>query len=79
MGLMMRVSPLITIFTDCAFVNFVNRPLTERAAEALSAQNGIEIQGKRARVAWGRSKPGKGKEKAKEGEAGSSGTMQIEA
>jgi pre-mRNA-splicing factor RBM22/SLT11 len=47
--------------TDCAFVNFVNRPTAERAAEALSAQNGIEVQGKRAKVVWGRSRPKKGK------------------
>ncbi|CAD6574083.1 MAG: Pre-mRNA-splicing factor slt11 [Tremellales sp. Tagirdzhanova-0007] len=47
--------------SHCAFVNFVSRSLAERAAEALSAQNGIEVQGKRAKVVWGRSRPNKGK------------------
>jgi pre-mRNA-splicing factor RBM22/SLT11 len=39
--------------------------MAERAAEALAAQSGIEVEGKRAKVAWGRSKP---KPKAKEQE-----------
>lgn len=51
----------LIFLADCAFVNFVTRALAERSAEALSAQNGIEVQGKRAKVVWGRSKPNKGK------------------
>ncbi|WVF67975.1 pre-mRNA-splicing factor SLT11 [Kwoniella sp. CBS 6097] len=47
--------------SHCAFVNFINRPLAERVAEALSAQNGIEVSGKKAKVVWGRSRPQKGK------------------
>ncbi|WVR08621.1 pre-mRNA-splicing factor SLT11 [Kwoniella sp. DSM 27419] len=47
--------------SHCAFVNFVTRPLAERAAEALSAQGGIEVSGKRAKVVWGRSRSQKGK------------------
>lgn len=42
---------------DSAFVRFNTRALAERAAEALSAQSGIEVEGKKAKVAWGRSKP----------------------
>jgi pre-mRNA-splicing factor RBM22/SLT11 len=52
------------LMIDCAFVNFNTRALAERTAEGLSAQGGIEIEGKKAKVAWGRSKPGKGKGKA---------------
>jgi pre-mRNA-splicing factor RBM22/SLT11 len=54
----------IELMIDCAFVNFNTRALAERTAEGLSAQGGIEIEGKKAKVAWGRSKPGKGKGKA---------------
>lgn len=50
--------------TDCAFVNFNTRALAERTSEGLAAQGGIEVEGKKAKVAWGRSKPGKGKGKA---------------
>jgi pre-mRNA-splicing factor RBM22/SLT11 len=53
--------------TDCAFVNFNTRQLAERTAEGLAAQGGIEVEGKKAKVAWGRSKPGKGKGKAAAG------------
>ena len=35
--------------------------MAERVAEALSAQGGIEVQGKKAKVVWGRSRPAKGK------------------
>jgi pre-mRNA-splicing factor RBM22/SLT11 len=65
---------------DCAFVNFINRPLAERAAEALSAQSGIEVQGKKVRVVWGKSRPskGKGKTAAAEGE-GAGGAEAVEA
>jgi pre-mRNA-splicing factor RBM22/SLT11 len=42
--------------TDCAFVNFADRATAERAAETLSLQNGIEVSGKRAKVAWGRAR-----------------------
>jgi RNA recognition motif-containing protein len=71
-------SVLIFACLDCAFVNFVNRPLAERAAESLSAQNGIEVQGKRAKVVWGRSRPTKGK-KAEEGIVTSSGSGEAAA
>jgi pre-mRNA-splicing factor RBM22/SLT11 len=54
----------IELMIDCAFVNFNTRALAERTAEGLSAQGGIEVEGKKAKVAWGRSKPGKGKGKA---------------
>ncbi|ORX41115.1 cell wall organization and biogenesis-related protein [Kockovaella imperatae] len=47
--------------SHCAFVNFKTRDLAERTAEALSAQGGIEVQGKRCKVVWGRSRPAKGK------------------
>jgi pre-mRNA-splicing factor RBM22/SLT11 len=52
------------LIVDCAFINFNTRSLAERTAEGLSAQGGIEVEGKMAKVAWGRSKPGKGKGKA---------------
>jgi len=52
------------LMTDCAFVNFNTRALAERTSEGLSAQGGIEVEGKKAKVAWGRSRPGKGKGKA---------------
>ena len=55
---------LSMLMTDCAFVNFNTRALAERTSEGLSAQGGIEVEGKKAKVAWGRSKPGKGKGKA---------------
>ena len=54
----------VELTIDCAFVNFNTRALAERTAEGLSAQGGIEIEGKKAKIAWGRSKPGKGKGKA---------------
>jgi pre-mRNA-splicing factor RBM22/SLT11 len=57
----------ILLMTDCAFVNFNTRQLAERTAEGLAAQGGIEVEGKKAKVAWGRSKPGKGKGKAAAG------------
>lgn len=44
---------------DCAFVNFVDRATAEKAAEALSAADGIEIGGKRAKIAWGRARKAK--------------------
>ncbi|WVQ86060.1 pre-mRNA-splicing factor SLT11 [Cryptococcus sp. DSM 104549] len=45
--------------SHCAFVNFVQRLMAERVAEALSAQSGIEVETKRAKVLWGRAKPAK--------------------
>jgi len=58
------------LMIDCAFINFNTRALAERTAEGLSAQGGIEVEGKKAKVAWGRSKPGKGKGKAVSAAAG---------
>ncbi|WVQ95536.1 pre-mRNA-splicing factor SLT11 [Kwoniella sp. CBS 9459] len=57
--------------SHCAFVNFINRPLAERVAEALSAQSGIEVSGKKAKVVWGRSRPQKGKGPAAASASGS--------
>ncbi|OCF31754.1 pre-mRNA-splicing factor SLT11 [Kwoniella heveanensis CBS 569] len=65
--------------SHCAFVNFVNRPLAERVAEALSAQNGIEVSGKRAKVVWGRSRPQKGKGPSAAGSASASGSGSVTA
>ena len=42
----------------CAFVNFVNRAAAERAAEVWA--NGLEIDGERVSVKWGRSRPKSG-------------------
>lgn len=39
----------------CAFINFVDRATAEAAAQAWA--NGIEIDGERISVKWGRSKP----------------------
>lgn len=63
--------------SHCAFVNFNNRPLAERAAEALSIQGGIEVQGKKARIAWGRSRPNKGKNKAADAKAAGAGQEAV--
>ena len=49
------------LISDCSFVNFNQRSMAERAAEALSMQGGIEITGKKCKVVWGRSRPQKGK------------------
>ncbi|KAL5511132.1 SLT11 [Sanghuangporus vaninii] len=49
----------------CAFVNFVNRNAAERAAEVWSA--GLEIDGKRVNVKWGRSRPKAGNGKVEVG------------
>ncbi|GMK58405.1 hypothetical protein CspeluHIS016_0504370 [Cutaneotrichosporon spelunceum] len=46
----------ISIVGPSMFVNFADRGSAERAAEALSAQGGIEVDGKRAKVVWGRSR-----------------------
>ncbi|KAJ9101501.1 Pre-mRNA-splicing factor slt11 [Naganishia cerealis] len=46
--------------SHCAFTVFVNRAIAERAAEALSAQGGIEVLGKRGKVVWGKSRPARG-------------------
>ncbi|KAJ9122834.1 hypothetical protein QFC24_003870 [Naganishia onofrii] len=45
---------------NCAFTTFVNRGIAERTAEALSAQGGIEVLGKRGKVVWGKSRPARG-------------------
>ena len=58
---------------DCAFVNFTTRPMAERAAEALAIQGGVEVNGKKARIAWGRSRPNKGKNKAADANASGDG------
>ncbi|KAK8850428.1 pre-mRNA-splicing factor SLT11 [Kwoniella newhampshirensis] len=57
--------------SHCAFVNFTQRSMAERSAEALSAQSGIEVSGKRAKVVWGRSRPQKGKAAASAGASSS--------
>ncbi|CAK9779473.1 cell wall organization and biogenesis-related protein [Cutaneotrichosporon oleaginosum] len=46
----------IVAASNSVFVNFADRGAAERAAEALSAQGGIEVDGKRAKIAWGRSR-----------------------
>lgn len=46
-------------FLDCAFINFADRATAERAAESLSAADGIEVGGKRAKVVWGRARKAK--------------------
>lgn len=33
--------------------------MAERAADALAAQGGIEVEGKKAKVVWGRARPQK--------------------
>ncbi|WVQ63175.1 pre-mRNA-splicing factor SLT11 [Kwoniella botswanensis] len=63
--------------SHCAFINFKQRQLAERVAEALSAQGGIEVGGKKAKVVWGRARPQKGKAPATStpsGEASASGS-----
>lgn len=45
--------------SHCAFIIFRDRATAERAAETLSAQDGIEVLGKRGKVAWGRPRPPK--------------------
>lgn len=60
----------VALMADVAFVNFNQRSLAERAAEALSIQGGIEVTNKKCRVVWGRSRPQKGKKPATD--AGSS-------
>jgi len=56
-----REFPVDRADEDCSFVNFNQRSMAERAAEALSLQGGIEISGKKCKVVWGRSRPQKGK------------------
>ncbi|WWC72461.1 pre-mRNA-splicing factor SLT11 [Kwoniella pini CBS 10737] len=67
--------------SHCAFINFKLRSLAERVAEALSAQGGIEVGGKKAKVVWGRSRPQKGKPATTaitdSSEASGSGTVAI--
>jgi pre-mRNA-splicing factor RBM22/SLT11 len=41
----------------CAFVNFKDRESAERAAEAWA--NGLDLDGERVDVRWGRSRPAK--------------------
>ncbi|KAJ9119017.1 Pre-mRNA-splicing factor slt11 [Naganishia vaughanmartiniae] len=50
----------IVAASHCAFTTFVNRDIAERTAEALSAQGGIEVLGKRGKVVWGKSRPARG-------------------
>jgi len=53
--------------SHCAFIVFTTRSVAERVAESLSAQSGVEVLGKRAKVVWGRSRPQKGAAKAATG------------
>lgn len=46
---------------DVAFVNFVDRASAEKAAGALGLQEGIEIDGKKCKVVWGRARAAKSK------------------
>ncbi|KAK1923016.1 hypothetical protein DB88DRAFT_440801 [Papiliotrema laurentii] len=71
----------IVAASHCAFVNFHKRAMAEQAAEALSMQGGIEVEGKKARVVWGRSRPQKGKKPAaaEAGEGGESSTAAVAA
>lgn len=46
---------------DVAFVNFADRGSAENAAGALGLQDGIEIDGKKCKVVWGRARAGKSK------------------
>ncbi|EIW69766.1 hypothetical protein TREMEDRAFT_29541 [Tremella mesenterica DSM 1558] len=63
--------------SHCAFIVFVTRATAERVAEALSAQGGMEVQGKRAKVVWGRPRPPKHKGKQVEGETSSSAAVEA--
>lgn len=56
---MQTLSLTLYIISDCAFVTLKDRALAERSADALSAQGGIEVLGKRGKVVWGRSRPNK--------------------
>ncbi|WWC92189.1 pre-mRNA-splicing factor SLT11 [Kwoniella dendrophila CBS 6074] len=58
--------------SHCAFINFKQRSLAERSAEALSAQGGIEVGGKKAKVLWGKARPQKGKQPSTSNEASGS-------
>lgn len=64
---------------DCAFINFAQRSMAERVAEALAAQDGIEVDGKRVKVVWGRSRPKKGKAAEASGEATKTSEEAVEA
>ncbi|KAJ9106950.1 Pre-mRNA-splicing factor slt11 [Naganishia adeliensis] len=50
----------IVAASHCAFVVFHQRSVAERVAEALTAQGGIEVLGKRGKVVWGKSRPARG-------------------
>jgi len=55
------------------------RNLAEKVAEALTAQGGIEVSGKKAKVVWGRARPQKGKAAITAGESsGSTSTVTAE-
>lgn len=58
-GCQLKVPALIP--SDVAFLNFTDRQSAERAAEGLSAQDGVEVNGKKAKVVWGRARPNKPK------------------
>ncbi|WOO82705.1 Pre-mRNA-splicing factor SLT11 [Vanrija pseudolonga] len=51
----------IVAANNVAFLNFTDRQSAERAAEGLSAQDGVEVNGKKAKVVWGRARPNKPK------------------
>lgn len=42
--------------TDCAFLNFHTRPNAENAAGLISAAGGLEVDGKKAKIVWGRAR-----------------------
>jgi hypothetical protein len=46
---------LCFVWLRCAFVNFKDRASAERAAEAWA--NGLDVDGERIAVKWGRSRP----------------------
>jgi pre-mRNA-splicing factor RBM22/SLT11 len=48
---------------------FTQRSVAERVAEALTAQGGIEVLGKRGKVVWGKSRPARGAGAAAAGKA----------
>ena len=54
LGLCVRSLPDRFLCLRCAFVNFKDRTSAERAAEAWA--NGLDMDGERLGVRWGRSK-----------------------
>ncbi|GAA5885434.1 hypothetical protein JCM6882_009619 [Rhodosporidiobolus microsporus] len=63
-----KIKSVVLVSTSkVAFVNFINRDAAELAAERCSV--GVKVDGHPVKVAWGRSRPNKGK-KAAAGESG---------